>query len=46
MNELLVKSQVTLLAHIALQGDTNLQRLTEIYTEILSPGWSTLKWGN
>lgn len=35
MNELLVKSQVTLLAHIALQGDTNLQRLTEIYTEIL-----------
>lgn len=35
MNELLVNSQVDLFAHIAIGGDANLQRLAEIYTEVL-----------
>lgn len=35
MNELLVKSQVNLFAHLVLSGDTSLQRLAEIYTELL-----------
>ncbi len=35
MNELLVKSQVTLFAHIVVQSDNSIQRLSEIYTEIL-----------
>lgn len=35
MNELLVNSQVNLFAHIAIGGDANLQRLAEIYTEVL-----------
>ncbi len=35
MNELLVYSQVNLFAHIALNGDASLQRLAEIYTEVL-----------
>jgi hypothetical protein len=35
MNELLVNSQVNLFAHIVLGGDASLQRLAEIYTEVL-----------
>jgi ABC-type multidrug transport system ATPase subunit len=35
MNELLVNSQVNLFAHIVLDGDASLQRLAEIYTEVL-----------
>lgn len=35
MNELLVYSQVNLFAHIVLNGDASLQKLAEIYTEVL-----------
>lgn len=35
MNELLVNSQVNLFAHIVINGDASLQKLAEIYTEVL-----------